>query len=169
MWNALYQTLYDEVKSLIKDDVYIKFYNETKPLHLKTEASGIGLCTTLSQTGDGITFPKDTPDNTILRPNALASISLTSVKQRYTNIKREALGILQGLERFCHYCFTRGVSIITNHKPLVAIFENDVATLSQRMQCILLRIHQFQVRILYKPQSEPFHCRLAAETQSCRE
>ena len=39
---------------------------------------------------------------------------------------------------------------ITKHKPLVTIFKKDVATLSQRIQCILLRIHQYQVRIIYK-------------------
>ena len=55
--NALYQVLYDVVKSLIKDDVCIKFYNETKPLYLETNASGIGLCVTLLQTRDGMTCP----------------------------------------------------------------------------------------------------------------
>ena len=58
---------------------------------------------------------------------------------------------MHGLERFHHYCFAREVSIITDHKPLVAIFKKDVATLSQQIQCILLRIHQYQVRIIYKP------------------
>ena len=43
-----------------------------------------------------------------------------------------------------------------DHKPLVAIFKKDMATLSQRMHCILLRIHQFHVRIVCKPEPEPF-------------
>ena len=42
------------------------------------------------------------------------------------------------------------VSIITDHKLLVAIFKTDVATLSQRLQRILLRIYQYRVRIIYK-------------------
>ena len=29
------------------------------------------------------------------------------------------------------YCFAREVSIITDHKPIVTIFKNDAATLSQ--------------------------------------
>ena len=37
------QTLFDKVESLIKDDVCMKFYSETKPLYLETDASGIGL------------------------------------------------------------------------------------------------------------------------------
>ena len=67
------------------------------------------------------------------------------------------MGILHGLERFHHYCFAREVSIITHHKPQVKIFKKkDVVTLSERVQCILLRIHQFWVRVLYKPGPELF-------------
>ena len=71
-------------------------------------------------------------------------------------MKREALGILYVHERFSHNFFAREVSVITNHKPLVAILKKDAATLSQRIQCILLRIHQFSVRILYKPGPDLF-------------
>ena len=64
--------------------------------------------------------------------------------------KREAPGILHGLEKFHHYCFAREVLIITDHKPLVAIYKKNVATLLQYIQCILLKIHQYRVQIIYK-------------------
>ena len=63
---------------------------------------------------------------------------------------------MHGLERFHYYCFAREVSLITDQKPPVAIFKKDVETLSQRIQCILLRIHQFWVRIVYKLGPELF-------------
>ena len=72
MRNISYQGLYIKAKSLIQKDVCMKLYNETKPLYLETDASGIGLGTALLQTRDGTTFSKDAaPDNTILRPIAL--------------------------------------------------------------------------------------------------
>ena len=43
-----------------------------------------------------------------------------------------------------------------DHKPLVEIFEKDIATLSQQIQCIPLKIHQYRVRILYKLGPEIF-------------
>ena len=96
------------------------------------------------------------PNNTILHPIAFASKSLTGTEYRYSNIEWEALGIFHGLKKFHHYCFAREVHVITDHKLLVAIFKKDVATLSQCIQCILLKIHQYRVQILYKPGPEIF-------------
>ena len=96
------------------------------------------------------------PDNTRLRPIPFASKSLTGAEWRYSNIKQEALGILHGSEIFHHYCFGTEVLIITDYKPLVAMFKNDVATLSQHIQHILLIIHQYRVQIIYKPGPDIF-------------
>ena len=110
----------------------MKLYDETKPPYLETDASGIGHGASLLQTRDGMTCPKDIAlDYTILRLIVFANKGLASAEQRYSNIKREALGILHGLKKFHHYCFAREVSIIINHKPLVAIFKKDVTTWSQ--------------------------------------
>ena len=78
------------------------------------------------------------------------------MERRYSNIESEALHILHDLKRFHHYCFAREVSIITDHKPILAIFKKDVATLLQRKQQIFLRIHQFRVKILFKPGLDVF-------------
>ena len=59
---------------------------------------------------------------------AFTSKSLMDAECRYGNIEREVLGILHGLEKFYHYCFTREVYVIANHKPLVSIFKKDVAS-----------------------------------------
>ena len=96
------------------------------------------------------------PDNTILHPTAFASKTLTGAEHRYSNVEREALGILHGIKKFHHYCFASEVYIITNHKLLVAIFKKDVAMLSQWLQCILLKFPQYRVQILYKPRPEIF-------------
>ena len=73
-------------------------------------------------------------------------ISLSNVERRHSIIEREALCIHHGLEKFHHYCFAGEASIITDNKK-------DVTMLSQRIQWIqqILRIHQYWVRIIYKP------------------
>ena len=91
----------------------MKFYDDTKPLFLETDASGVGLGAALLQTWEGTTCQNDTvPDNTILHPIAFASKSLMGTECRYSNIEREALGILHGLKKFHHYCFAREVYVI---------------------------------------------------------
>ena len=98
-WSTSYQSLFNKTKLLIKSDMCMKFYDDTKPLYLGTDASGVGLNTALLQTQEGTTCQKDTvPDNTILHPIAFASKSLTGTEYRYSNIEREALGILHGLK-----------------------------------------------------------------------
>ena len=42
------------------------------------------------------------------------------------------------------------VSITTDRKPLVAIFKRDVAMLSQSIQWLLFRIHQYRIRTIYQ-------------------
>ena len=80
-WNASYQDLFDKVKSLIKDDICMKFYDEITSLCLETDASRIGLGATLLQTRDRATCPRDiAPDKTIFRPITLPSKSPTSAE-----------------------------------------------------------------------------------------
>ena len=66
------------------------------------------------------------------------------------------LGILHGLEKFHHYCFGREALIITDNKPLISMFKKDLATLSQHIQHILLKFHQYRVQIIYKPGPKVF-------------
>ena len=83
-------------------------YNETRFLYLETGTS-----------------------NSILRLIAFGSKSLSNVEKRYSNIGREALGILHGLEKFHHHCFAKEGSIILDHKSLVAVFKKAIATILQ--------------------------------------
>ena len=88
MWNASYQQLFDKAKSLLKAEVSMKFYDDTKPLYLETDASRVGLGVALLQLLNNMTCQKSmAPDNTILWPIAFASKSLTGAEWRYSNIK----------------------------------------------------------------------------------
>ena len=108
-------------------------------------------CSQTSLGRNWMNCPKDTvPDKTILRPKAFISNSLSSTVTIET-IEMDVLGILHGLQQFHHYCFAWEIHIITDHKPLVSIFKEDIATFSQGFQYILVKIYQYKIYIIYKP------------------
>ena len=57
MWNTSYQQLFNKAKSLIKVEMCMKFYDDTKLLYLETDASGISLGVALLQLRDNKNCP----------------------------------------------------------------------------------------------------------------
>ena len=57
-WDASYQQWFEKAKLLIKAETYMKFYADTKPLYLETDASGIGLGVALLQPRDNMACQK---------------------------------------------------------------------------------------------------------------
>ena len=157
--------MFNKAKSLIKVDMCMTFYDDTKPLCLETDASGVCLGVALLQLCEGTACQKDiVPDNTTLCPIVFASKSLTGAECWYHNIEREALDILHGLEKFHQYCLAREVLIITNHKLLVATFKRcgNVSAVHT--------MHSFKNSSVQGPDyiqtwAWDFHCRLAVPTQ----
>ena len=151
-WNGMYQGLYDKGTHIIRLDACMEYYGVSNSLFLETDASGGSLGASMLQIRDGMNCRWDEiSDNKAFFPIAFSSKSLSSTEWWYSNVEWEALGILHGLQKFHHYCFTKEVYIITDHKPLVAMASKDVATLSQWLQYIMLCIHQYSMCLLYKP------------------
>ena len=43
-WTRSYQEINETTKSLVKEDICMKYYNVEKSLYLKTDMSGVGGC-----------------------------------------------------------------------------------------------------------------------------
>ena len=116
-------------------------------MYLETDELGVSL--SFLQVRGRMQFLKNkVPDNVTVGPITLASKSLTSAETWYHNMWREILGQLHGLEKFWHNCFTFMVSMITVQKSIVAIFKQGSMSLSDRLQRIVLHIHQHNIGIL---------------------
>ena len=136
LWQPAQQKAFDTMKKTISSPTVLAFFDGKKPVVIQTDASTRGLGATLLQEG---------------RPVAYASKSLTTTERNYSNIEREMLGVLFGLERFHHYAFGRKVVVETDHKPLESIFKKNVSQAPPRLQRMLLRIQPYDVDIQYKP------------------
>ena len=90
------------------------------------------------------------------QPVTYASRALTPAEQRYSQIEKELLAQVFGLEHNHHYTFGRRVILWTDHKPLISIYKKPLASAPKGLQRLLLRLHQYDVDLRYKPGSEMY-------------
>ena len=83
------------------------------------------------------------------QPVVYASRTLTETEKRYSNIERELLGVVFGLERLHHYTFGSRITVEMDHQLLTSIWKKTIANSSPRLQRLLLRLAQYDVHIEY--------------------
>ena len=113
-WEQEHQQAFNTLLQAFKKDVSLRYFNPNLPIFVSTDAHITGLAATLLQ---GTT--KDTS-----KPVAFASRRTTPAESRYPQIDLEAMGVDFGLRRFRNYLVGApdAVTIITDHKPLLSIF-----------------------------------------------
>ena len=87
------------------------------------------------------------------RPVAYASRSLTPAEKNYSQIDKEALAITWGVKRFNTYLFGRHFKLITDHQPLISIFNPQKGisnTSAARLQRQALFLAGYDYEIVYK-------------------
>lgn len=88
-----------------------------------TEGSGDG-------SSQGLGFVLTQEDH----PVTYASQALTQAEQRYSQIEKELLAQVFGLEHSHQYVYGRKVILYTDHKPLVSISSKPLASAPKRQQ-----------------------------------
>ncbi|KAK3730998.1 hypothetical protein QZH41_006643 [Actinostola sp. cb2023] len=136
VWSPEHQAAVDKIKQAIAAPTSLKYFDSKKPVVVQVDASQRGLGAVLLQ------------DN---QPLAYSSKLLTDTERRYSNIEREMLGVVHGLEKFHYYCYGRPVVVQTDHKPLEAISKKHLASAPPRIARMLLRIQKYNAQVTYIP------------------
>ena len=141
-WEPHHQAALDRIKKELSSPRIISFYdpNPATPTILQCDASQIGLGAWLRQDSNG-------SEQVV----AMASRALTDTEKRYSNIERETLAVVFGLEKFEYYLLGRKVVVETDHSPLEQIFKKNIAEAPARLQRFLLRCLKFDITVKYKP------------------
>ena len=81
---------------------------------------------------------------------AFASRTTTAVERKYPQINLEAMAVDFGLRRFREYCVgAKNIKIVTDHRPLIAIFENKCLG-SIRIDRTKLRHQDIDYKIVWR-------------------
>ena len=130
------QAAFDMIKRKVCEAPVLKYFDPKCATEGQGDASQNGLGFVLLQNG---------------QPVAYASRALTPAEQRYSQIEKELLAQVFGLERHHEFVYGREIALWTDHKPLVAITQKPLATAPKRLQRLLLRLNQYTVKIQYMP------------------
>ena len=88
------------------------------------------------------------------RPVDFGSKTLTECQSRYSNIEREMLAIVRGIQIYHTYLYGRPFKVISDHKPLVAICAKALHAAPPRLQRMLLKIQGYNFAIEYRPRDK---------------
>ncbi|KAK2722068.1 hypothetical protein QYM36_002572 [Artemia franciscana] len=144
--SSLNQPLRDLGKA--KDFVWTKKHSDAcqtiRKSYFNTHCQEVEIIVDASQHGLGAQL--------LVRDKTLAcgSRSLNDTEQRYSQIKKELLGIVFACKQFHQYIFGRKVSVIKDHKPLENILRKPISKAPPTLQRMMLAIHPYDLRFTYR-------------------
>ena len=140
VWSQECQKEFEILRLEFKEDTLLRHYNQNKPTYIFVDAHITGVSAILSQ-GDGMENAK---------PVAFASRATTPIESRYPQLDIEALAIDFALRRFrMHLVGAPETIIVTDHKPLEAIFRNRRLG-STRTERIKLRHQDIKYKVVWR-------------------
>jgi len=136
VWSPEHLSTVDRIKKVITTPTSLQCFDSTQLVTIQVDASQRSIGTVLLQANGPVKF---------------ASKLLSEAESRYSNIEREMLAVLFGLEKFHYYAYGRLVVMESDHKPLEAIFKKHLSTAPPRLARMLLRIQKYDVQIKCPP------------------
>ena len=117
-------------------------FGPEKHTEIFVDASPTGISAILAQ------YTNESGDGHIV---AYASHALSQVEQRYPQIDREGLAVIWACEHYHIYIYGKPVTVITDHKPLVSIYNNPKSKPPLRLERFALRLEAYQATVEYRP------------------
>eukprot|EP00731_Ephydatia_muelleri_P030080 Em0021g603a len=134
-------------QKLFFDDTILVHFDPSLPIGISCDASEVGL--------GAILFHRYSDGSE--RPIANASKTLTSTQRGYSQIQKEALAIIFALNMFHQFLYSCTFILVTDHKPLIALFGPTKATpalAGNRLAWWALMLSQFNNSIDYRKMSD---------------
>jgi hypothetical protein len=143
-WGSEQQEAWQKLVDCLAKKPVLSYFDVNQETEIFVDASPVGL--------GGILVQRD-KDNKI-KIVAYGSRSLTETEQRYSQLEREALGVVWACEHFHIYIYGKPVIVHTDHKPLLGIFGKPRAHLPMRLERWSLRLQPYTPEIRYQKGSD---------------
>ena len=143
-WTDECTQAFEEAKRQLVSAHVLTHYDPTLPINLAADASAYGIGAVISHVlSDGSE-----------KPISFASRTLTAAEKNYSQLEKEALSLIFGVRKFHQYLYGRKFTLITDHKPLTAIFgsKKGIPSLAAaRLQRWALLLSGYDYNICFKP------------------
>lgn len=111
-WGCEQEEAFVKSKKLLQSSATLVHYDPTEPLILACDASLYGVGAVLSHKME------DGTD----RPIGFVSHTLNAAEKNYSQLDKEGLAVIFGLNKFYMYVYGRPFTTVTDHKPLILLF-----------------------------------------------
>lgn len=132
-WTAVEEKEFLNIKTKVMNIQKQKYFNVNEPVTLECDASATGLGAALYQDDQVVGF---------------ASRTLTRTERNYAQIEKELLAILFGCTRFDQLLAgNRKITVKTDHKPLITIFQKPLLKAPKRLQLMLMVLQRYHLEV----------------------
>ena len=137
-WQDHHERAFRTLKSRLTSSPILRLpvFQESKPFVLRTDASDIGLGAVLLQDFEG--------EGRL--PLAYASKKLFTREKNYSEIEKECLGIIWGVEKFRKYLYGVEFLLEKDHKPLS--YMQTAKVLNPRIMRLAMKLKPYRFRIV---------------------
>lgn len=143
-WGPAQSSAFLKVKQELSKPTTLALYDPSAPTKIAADASAFGLGAVILQKADSI-----------WKPVAFASRSMSDTERRYAQIEKEALATTWACEKFADFIIGKHIEIETDHKPLVPLLgSKDLDRLPPRVLRFRLRLDRFSYDITHVPGKE---------------
>ena len=142
-WTEEHQKSLTEIQQTLSSETTLAYFQPSLETELLVDASPTGIGAILTQ--------KDLSTNAIPRVICYSSRALSEAEKRYSQIEREALAIMWGCEKYHLYLYGKPFSVVTDHKPLVKIFNDPAHKPPPRIERWILKLQPYEFTVEYRP------------------
>ena len=128
------------IKQALSSDAIMTYCDPSKATELIIDASPIGLGAILVQ-----------KYKSNMKVVSYASRSLRAVEQRYSQTEREALALTWGILHNHLYRYGNTFTAVTDHKPLVPLFNKPTSKPPLRIERWILKPQGYDFEVMYRP------------------